>query len=53
MKSFTHEKGEPLDGVGLDLVRWWRLGEEGNVTPFGSWLEEQEVTLAFASDDQP
>jgi len=19
MKSFTHEKGEPLDGVGLDL----------------------------------
>jgi len=53
MKPFTHEKGEPLNGVGLDLGRWWRLGEEGNVTPLGSWLEEQEVTLAFGCDGQP
>ena len=52
MKPFTHEKGDPLDGVGLNLGHWWRLGEEGNVTPLGSWLEEQEVTLAFGCDDQ-
>jgi len=53
MKPFTHEKEETLDGVGLDLGRWWKLGEEGIVTPLGSWLEEQEVFLAFGCDDQP
>jgi len=53
MKPFTHKKGEPLDGVGLDLGRWWKLGEGGKVTPFGSWLEEQEGFLAFRYDDQP
>jgi len=50
MKPFTHEKGESLDGVGLDLGRF---EEGGNVTPLGSWLEEQEGFLAFGCDDQP
>ena len=52
MKPFTHEKGEPLDGVGLDLGPQIKLGEGDKIMPLGSWLEEQEGFLAFRCDDQ-
>jgi len=47
MKPFTHEKGEPLDGVGLDLGRWWKLGEGGNFLAFGWRLGKEDTLLAL------
>jgi len=35
MKPLTHEKGEPLDGVGLDLGPKIKLGEGGLILAIG------------------